>query len=193
MSAAIAQRLQEAADTTVFGSTQTWNYDADTLTLNFTATLQTGDTYYFYNNSVAPAGATHKWLFSDGTQSTNLHETHTFTGALPYSATLVMSHCGQTDTLSKVVRLLTTRDLEGSDFACYPNPASQTVTLEGTAAGGQVLLYSSLGQLLLQQTTHATQTVLDVSRLPSGWYQMVLYDEKHHLHRQQRLKIVTAP
>ena len=58
----------------------------------------------------------------------------------------------------------------------YPNPATNTVIVEGTSAGTKATLYSMLGQPVLQ-TMLAGQQSLDISSLPAGIYKLVLTDK----------------
>ena len=55
----------------------------------------------------------------------------------------------------------------------YPNPASTTLSVEGTAAGTKAVLYSMMGQPVLQMVLGGAQ-MLDIAALPAGVYKLVL-------------------
>ncbi len=58
----------------------------------------------------------------------------------------------------------------------YPNPATNSVTIEGASAGTRAVLYSMLGQPVLQATLSGKQA-LDIAALPAGIYKLVLTDK----------------
>ncbi|MBJ6143912.1 T9SS type A sorting domain-containing protein [Hymenobacter sp. BT559] len=85
---------------------------------------------------------------------------------------------GGSEQLSPVATLAASGSAEG--FALYPNPAGDSpvsVRLPASvAAGGTVIIYSSLGQVLRQQfvSSEAQSATLLTAGLPMGIYQVVL-------------------
>jgi uncharacterized delta-60 repeat protein len=58
----------------------------------------------------------------------------------------------------------------------FPNPFSQQLTLNGTAAGGEINILDLTGKLLLTQSTSAGQTIVNTDFLKPGFY-FLKYDE----------------
>jgi hypothetical protein len=61
-----------------------------------------------------------------------------------------------------------------SSFTIYPNPASQTITIEmaksGSSVNGTISIYGMAGQELMQQQVQGSRAEINVSSLPKGIY-----------------------
>ncbi len=179
-----ALRLRWSADTVVWGRASEWATPA--LKSDFNPVAINTTTYQCINQSNVRVGAQHQWQFSDGNSSTDFSPTHTFTGNLPYTATLISTYCGETDTLTKVLagQIIAVSDLEtlSTTAKLYPNPSSAQVTIElEKALSGNILIYNNLGQLLLTQALNTTRTSFNVEQLPKGCYTVLIKDEQQQL------------
>ena len=68
-------------------------------------------------------------------------------------------------------------ELQQSKLSCYPNPASDFITIE-THTKGQVSIINIHGQELLKQTITEPKTLVDISSLPNGIYFVRVMGEK---------------
>jgi hypothetical protein len=62
-------------------------------------------------------------------------------------------------------------------FSVYPNPATETLTINtpiATVYPAMATVFNALGQVLLTKQLNANQQQLDVSNLPSGVYTISL-------------------
>jgi len=72
----------------------------------------------------------------------------------------------------QVLYLTGTGPLPGNDFRLYPNPASETLTLELPRASYPLhyRIYNMAGQLMLQNTFYGKRQQISISVLPDGLY-----------------------
>ena len=52
----------------------------------------------------------------------------------------------------------------------YPNPATEQIRIEGGLGKGQILIFSALGQELINQTVDGTTAEISIQGLPAGTY-----------------------
>jgi hypothetical protein len=66
-------------------------------------------------------------------------------------------------------------DLPGfENVNMYPNPATQTITIENIASGVSIAVYNATGQCVLRTVTSSSKAVMDVSSLSDGIYMLRL-------------------
>ena len=76
---------------------------------------------------------------------------------------------------------ITTKELDTDSFQLFPNPATNTVTIEG-AGIAQVEIYDVYGRKLLEQNAERrTQKELNVSGLQAGVYLVKIYSENNQV------------
>jgi hypothetical protein len=65
-------------------------------------------------------------------------------------------------------------ELPGTDMYIYPNPATETISIESPVAVKAVI--TGMDGRIIMERTNATS--MDISTLPNGFYQVSLYDDK---------------
>jgi hypothetical protein len=61
---------------------------------------------------------------------------------------------------------------QASTIVVYPNPAKETLTIEG-AGKSTIVLYDILGQKIeVPQIRHGNKTIINVARIPAGNYML---------------------
>ena len=129
---------------------------------------------FFFNAGGATNVDSYFWLFSDGTSSTDVSPTHTFSGDMTYVKLIVMNACG-TDTIELKLPLSVDNVTKGNiALNLYPNPASEKITIaaEGAYSITDITIVNQVGQVLHKEelSGNAKTQVVDVSRLPVGHY-----------------------
>jgi Secretion system C-terminal sorting domain len=59
---------------------------------------------------------------------------------------------------------------ELANIKVFPNPASNFITIKSSKEIGVVIIYNSLGEIVLRNKISASESQLDISKLPSGIY-----------------------
>jgi len=72
-----------------------------------------------------------------------------------------------------------------AEMTLFPNPASQSVTVEGIVEGQRVMLFNTQGQPVYERTIGSDRERLDLQNLPSGIYQVVLQGDQGILARKK--------
>lgn len=120
------------------------------------------------------------WDFGDGSSSNATNPTHTYATSGSYNVCLTAYNaCGS----NTVCQMVTASVSVGSVAALfpgvkiYPNPASQSITIEGAGSGTRLSLYSITGALQLEQTLSSTLPVsINIGHLPDGVYLLQFTD-----------------
>lgn len=112
------------------------------------------------------------WDFGDGTiQQGVRNPLHVYTSEGEYEVLMIASDANCSDTARETIKVLITgiSDHTVSEFQIYPNPVEDRLTIE-TEPGFpiEVKVYSSLGQILIDQTL--TSNYLDLRDLLKGIY-----------------------
>lgn len=63
-----------------------------------------------------------------------------------------------------------------SDISIFPNPTQDAVNIKGTTAEQTILLYDVTGRFITKMNAYAGITVLDMSTLHDGVYQIHIVD-----------------
>lgn len=156
---------------------------------NFTAQIDTAAlTASFYNLSqfVYPDsidGGHYLWDFGDGTTSTDINPTHTYTQGGNYTVTLTAVVCSDTSVYTLPVStyavginqvLPLEGGLEGGLCTVLPNPANEQISISPPSGGWGVqthtfVLYDVLGREVLRQHLSSNNTIV-TEHLPAGVY-----------------------
>jgi hypothetical protein len=109
---------------------------------------------------------------------------------LCYHVEVVYNDCDETLLTEKeCLTLVSVKELSGQTFSIFPNPANNTITIEGNGLA-RVELFDIQGRMLLEKKTESgKQKVVDVSQLQSGIYFVKIYSDSNEF-AVQRLVIV---
>jgi PKD repeat protein len=143
-------------------------YVLDTVAANFTF-VETGLNVDFTDLSTNHDSVW--WDFGDATGSAVNNPSHAYATVGSFDVWLhVYNECFEDSIMMTVV----TNDLglENSEFKfnMFPNPASQTLILEGTIAGATVTISNVLGQTVYTAEVTGSKEVIPVSSFSSGAY-----------------------
>ncbi len=157
--------------------------EGDTVTVNFTAfNVETGwDALYVHNGPDAsyplinsgnppttnfPAGGFYGMGIPGPFTSTHSSGSLTFVfmsdNAFPYSGWIANITCGR----------LSVDSLEFENFSFFPNPVENTLVLNSKNEIQNVLIYTLLGQEVLNSQPNSNNPTLEMSHLPTGAYFM---------------------
>ena len=83
-------------------------------------------------------------------------------------------------------------DLKISYFQIYPNPASESLTVNYTGdifANSEIVVTDLAGRLVLRQSLTDSQQLLDVSRLQAGMYVLLLMEGEKRVKSERFVKM----
>ncbi len=148
----------------------------------------------FFNSSTN--ATSYSWDFDDGNTSTDFNPTHTYAAAGTYNVCLTAySDCEESTicqdiTVSEDVSSLNGEDIE--DFiTVYPNPTSDEVTFEITAAGiDNITVYDAAGKLITTVKISQVNTTINVSNWMNGVYLYHVQDEEGNTRYVNRVSVV---
>ncbi len=144
---------------------------------------------------------TYFWTFGDGDNSTAFGPSHTYDSAGTYLVTLVIGNeCGL-DTFQQSVSVSTTSVPQPGlpvTWRVYPNPAQRQFWVEGANDPGNEIdwrLIDLTGRTLaagreLAESSGQQRWSIDVSRLPEGFYWLVIQDQHGHLQARLTLQLM---
>jgi len=124
------------------------------------------------------------WNFGDGFSSIDDHPEHQYSETGIYIVSLIAANYCSRDTVEIEVNFtgVSVLDLDGVHFGLYPNPTEGWITIEyDHSLGGQYFsIINSLGQRVENGEIPSGSQVhkLDLSELPSGYYQFLIQTEK---------------
>lgn len=139
---------------------------------NFSQT-GTNKTFNFTYTGTTPYTSI-SWSFGDGSpESTQVNPSHTYAASGTYNVCVtVINACGSNTYCKSVstggVGINTIQGFEQVNI--YPNPATQSITIENIASDINIAVYNTTGQCVLQTTTSGNKIVIDVSNLSNGIY-----------------------
>ncbi|MDR0207151.1 MAG: T9SS type A sorting domain-containing protein [Bacteroidales bacterium] len=109
---------------------------------------------------------------------------------LCYHVEVVYNDCVETLLTEKeCLTLVSVKELSEQTLSIFPNPANNTITIEGTGLN-RVELFDIQGRLLLEQKTESgKKKVVDVSQLQAGIYFVKIYSDNNEF-AVQRLVIM---
>jgi PKD repeat protein len=170
VSAEDAAFIRNAVDAVIFNDMETWLIGTYPLVADFTTNHIT-DFEVEFTSSMDAQNAV--WNFGDGQTGNGNIVNHVYTTPGNYTVSLTIEHCGDSATSNQIVVVdnISVDPITVSPIRLYPNPASETITLE-MKDSTQINLWNAQGQLVLQQNIKGGSTTLSVSHLPSGLYSL---------------------
>jgi len=177
-----AAAIRAAAKVVAFDSLTYWRALASPLpkpTAAFTRTV-TGLAVQF-NSGTSVGAASFRWSFGNGATSTQPNPSYTYTSPGSYVVKLVVkSSCGVSDSVQQTVQV-SAAGVESSaaisGMALRPNPAGETVWLDGLRGVVQVVLLDMRGRVMHSQTVPAGNAVISLEGLPAGHYTLRVVQE----------------
>jgi hypothetical protein len=131
------------------------------------------------------------WYWGDGTSSTGLYPSHTYTTSGWYNICVTAyASCGDSvnvcrnDTLYKsasnnsIVNVnvmpatagVNQLSVNKNELSVYPNPANNDVIIQSATELGAISIYNALGNIVYQTKSRNTQEQIDISKLSAGVY-----------------------
>ncbi|MDO8365245.1 MAG: PKD domain-containing protein [Saprospiraceae bacterium] len=120
--------------------------------------------------------ATWHWDFGDGTTSQDTSPVHFFSAPGTYTVCLTVCNANACDTVCQNVEIeavsIVTLEGEGGQVLLWPNPARETLHLQGEKDIERVCIIDATGKEVLLHTVVGTtsQVSIDIRQLPSGLY-----------------------
>ena len=125
-------------------------------------------------NATASGADQISWNFGDGSETVNATQpSHIYAEAGIYTVTVTASNqfCSSTSTQSVSVTGVTgINSIHSEALIVYPNPASGIVTIAGTSAKGNLVIYDVTGKQISSYRLNGTVQTIDVSGLANGIY-----------------------
>ncbi len=168
-----AMAYQHLADSTVLDSLTEWRINTYLPYTDFTYTTNISEVD-FTNKSLNIDSV--KWDFGEGSVSTQLHPTHTYTQNGEYDVTLQTYSSVCTESISKrisIVALGLEDKISQAKTDVYPNPFSDKISIAGQYKIEDISLYNTWGQDLTHMTIKKiTSSGCEISTelLPNGTY-----------------------
>jgi len=175
--ASIAQTIRETAKAVVYDSL--WKYSCHT----FLASHPTADSSEWQFSCLsATEPEVCRWDFGDGSSSTELNVTHSYSAAGTYIVQLIAGKSCHPDTNTVEITIGQSGDeplgIETVDnnkaVSIYPNPASESVVV--SAAEPVVLKIVDMKGRVVKQTALSGNQKLSVAELPEGVYVAITAD-----------------
>lgn len=177
-----AQNLKNIVREVVYNQIDNWYVGTHDNPTQFTYT-QNNQNITFSNQSY---GATSVfWDFNDGTTSTQVNPTHTYTQNGTYNVSLTTNACNQTSTLTKTITIanLTVQN-PTPKFRIYPNPTTTQITIDYDDIH-RVELYNLEGK---QLQCALQNNVLTLTHLASGVYTLKITNTHGQIFTQKIIK-----
>ena len=145
---------------------------------NFDVDFTIGSGVYEFNNNTVN-GVTYDWNFGDGSTSTEVNPTHTYTTGGNYTVVLTATNNGCSNTYEMALASVGTTELEVSSFQVYPNPANESLNIQLASTFNRAIasIYSPSGQQIQQISAfQGGQSLVQIStsELTNGFYILIL-------------------
>jgi len=144
---------------------------------NFTFTTSGSTASFSYTGSTDYTSIS--WDFGDGTSAATPNPSHTFTDTGSHTVCVTVANDCGSNLYCLEVAGATGIESTGSIAAVkvYPNPATQSITIEGAGSGTKLSLYSITGSIQLEQTLRSSLPAsINISHLPDGVYLLQFTD-----------------
>jgi PKD repeat protein len=174
LSVSDATIIKNAVKSVVYDNLQTWNVGNYDTTASFTSNLVSNLQYQFTNTSTN--ATSYLWDFGDGTTSTDVNPTHTYTTIENFNVVLTATNCGTNKLANEFINLLSIDEFKTSEFLMYPNPVTDIIHLNLKEEKNEISIYNSVSQLVLK--TKNTNKI-DVSEFAAGIYFIKISTEKN--------------
>jgi PKD repeat protein len=145
---------------------------------NFDVDFTIGSGVYEFNNNTVN-GVTYDWNFGDGSTSTEVNPTHTYTTGGNYTVVLTATNNGCSNTYEMALASVGTTELEASSCQVYPNPANESLNIQLASTFNRAIasIYSPSGQQIQQISAfQGGQSLVQIStsELTNGFYILIL-------------------
>jgi hypothetical protein len=189
LSASNAASIRAAAKLIVFDSLKKWNigiYDPKASFSSITAS----NTVTFTNTS--QNATSYFWDFGDSKSATIANPTHTYASKGTFSVRLIVSKCGQSDTVFKTINIGTSSIQEGArlaEWTLFPNPTQSTLNIRlNIAQKVDFKIFNSIGQLVQEGCVNEQEKTINVSTLSKGIYSIHLFNKQQVFGQRKFIK-----
>ena len=159
-------------------TTQEFTIENESITATWTSE-ETDGTISFVSDQTSDVD--HQWYFGDGTSSQLQDPRHTYLASGVYQITHIVSNACGSDTLQQSVNVIisSSANLSEGSVEFFPNPTSNDLNIRSTVGDiAQVKLYTSLGQVQMDNLVQARNVLISVQDYAAGvyWLQVELMD-----------------
>jgi hypothetical protein len=140
--------------------------------VSFSFARQGNRTIQFTNTTTNLTNPTYSWTFGDGQTSNAASPAITYLQSGTYTVKLLVKNNGSDvcrDSSSQVILGVPTEDLTEFKMMLYPNPVSETLTLESPIAT-QIRILNSIGEVVQTLPLNAGKNPLTVQAFATGIY-----------------------
>lgn len=172
LAAPLAAFLQEKSDHTVFTGMDDWNLSIYQPIAAFSYQVN-GKEVDFSNESFSLADTTlnYQWHFGDGSSSNDVSPLHTYSQPGSYVVSLIASNCKLSDTLIKSIVINTANNTYDSEYAIYPNPARDQITISWQTDMPRIIsIFNNLGQKVIYHPFDSIRKQVSIHNLANGSY-----------------------
>lgn len=192
LSANDAKAIRNAAKIIAYDSLSKWNVGAYRPKALFTF-VQSGDSVYFYNNSVF--ADTYHWELGDGDTSTLTNPDHRYQPGT-YTILLTALKCGVSDTFSQVITIRNNSVYQVSgkenQINAYPNPAKDQVTIKGITHIQNLNIYDMTGRNISSGISFQNNKI-NLKGLKPGIYYLIIHSDHTRDYQTTPVKIQVIP
>jgi hypothetical protein len=165
---------------------------APTANFNSNSPVYMPNSAIYFTNSSANSSV-YAWAFGDGNISSDANPWNTYASAGVYTVNLISAnYICPNDTASIVVEVINTVGIyenQTDQFAIYPNPFTNTITIDGLLLKGAatVNIYTTDGKLVYHQENVRIETneIIGLVKLAAGSYiievSQDVYNEKYRI------------
>jgi len=192
LSAADASNIKNAAKTVAFDSLAKWGIGVYDLSAAYDFAIS--GTQVTFTNKSSLKMQTYNWDFGDGNTSILKNPIHTYTVKGDYTVTLTAYDAnGCSKTISRKVNMLPIGiypDAGHTPFAIYPNPATESITIQVPQKTGQcyIRITNAMGQTMYQAPANSELNKIDISAFSNGMYCIKLYSNTTVYHYDKFIK-----
>ncbi len=179
LSSTDATAIKNAAQAVVYDSLAVWHV-YEYLPLAAYAYNTTMDYVEFTN--ISQQSSTYLWKFGDGSESTEINPTHTYSSAGNYDVTLYASACGITDSTTQTILIqqLGLNDLSDNSFqvTLQTNPVEAELIFHVNKYENITLeIYNLLGVKMRNLPVSGNDVTIAIPELQTGNYFLIFKDE----------------
>jgi PKD repeat protein len=134
------------------------------------------------------------WDFGDGqklkvTSAFTTPVSHTYAAAGKYNVKVTAySNCGSSTSAIQQSAVAVGNIIALGNVQVYPNPAHNSLIIQGMKPGGKASVLSLLGQTLLHTDINTDKQSVDLAALPAGTYMLLLADAEGNSAQQRFVK-----
>lgn len=138
---------------------------------DFSGSSSGGSSVSFTYTGTTPVDSV-RWEFGDGSMATGLTASHTYSNAGTYGVSIaVYNNCGIVVHYKDITTGTTgIAEQDITAVSIYPNPAQESIIIEGAGIGTTAELYNTSGQRVLSAVITDTKQAVNVSSLSTGMY-----------------------